>query len=153
VRFSRDTGLGVLAVVVGGAYSAAATTIQQSLLADAVGADGVPRMLAFGMGMTGLVLAGRSVLRPATAAADDLPMSAHLRAAGLLAILIIYLLAVPVAGYPLSVAALIGAVAVYAGARINATLAITAVAGAAAFWLMFKWLLGIQLPVGMLSWG
>jgi putative tricarboxylic transport membrane protein len=153
VSVSRDTGLGVLAVVVAGAYYAEATTIQQSLLADAVGADGVPRMLAFGMGMTGLVLAGRSVLRPATAAADDLPISAHLRAAGLLSILIIYLLAVPIAGYPLSVAALIAAVAVYAGARINATLAITAVAGAAAFWLMFKWLLGIQLPVGMLSWG
>jgi hypothetical protein len=48
---------------------------------------------------------------------------------------------------------LIAAVAVYAGARVNATLAVTAVVGAAAFWVMFKWLLGIQLPVGMLSWG
>jgi len=152
VRLSRDAGLGVLAVVVAGAYYAEATTIQQSLLADAVGADGVPRILAIGMALTGLVLAGRSVLRPA-AADDDLPMLAHLRAAGLLAILIIYLLAVPVAGYPLSVAALIAAVAVYAGARVNAKLAVTAVTGAAAFWLMFGWLLGIQLPVGMLPWG
>jgi len=142
-----------VAVVVAGAYYAEATTIQQSLLADAVGADGVPRMLAIGMGITGFVLAGRSVLRPAAAPDDDQPMSAYLRAAGLLAILIIYLLALPVAGYPLSVAALIAAVAVYAGARVNATLAITAVAGAAAFWFMFKWLLGIQLPVGMLPWG
>jgi putative tricarboxylic transport membrane protein len=152
VRLSRDAGLGVLAVVVAGAYYAEATTIQQSLLADAVGADGVPRILAIGMALTGLVLAGRSVLRPA-AADDDLPMLAHLRAAGLLAILIIYLLAVPVAGYPLSVVALIAAVAVYAGARVNAKLAVTAVTGAVAFWLMFGWLLGIQLPVGMLPWG
>jgi len=150
---SRDAGLGVLAIVVAGAYYAEAATIQQSLLADAVGADGVPRMLAVGMALSGLVLAGRSVLRPAAAPDGDLPMSAHLRAAGLLAILVIYLLVVPVAGYPLSVAALIAAVAVYAGARVNTTLAITAVAGAAAFWLMFRWLLGIPLPVGMLSWG
>ncbi len=153
MRLSRDTGLGVLAVIVAGAYYAEAMTIQQSLLADAVGADGVPRMLAVGMGLTGFVLAGRSVLRPAAVSDDDPPMSAHLRAAGLLAILVVYLLAVPVAGYPLSVAALIAAVAVYAGARIDATLAVTAVGGAAAFWFMFKWLLGIQLPVGMLSWG
>lgn len=153
MRLSRDTGLGVLAIIVAGAYYAEATTIQQSLLADAVGADGVPRMLAVGMGLTGLVLAGRDVLRPATASEDDVPVSAHLRAAGLLAILVVYLLALPVAGYPLSVAALIAAVAVYAGARVGPTLAVTAVAGAAAFWSMFKWLLGIQLPVGMLPWG
>lgn len=152
MTLTRDTGLGILAVVLAGAYYAEAGNIQQSLLADAVGADGVPRMLAVGLGLTGLVLAGRSVLRPATGG-DDLPASAHLRAAGLLAILVIYLLAVPVAGYPLSVAALIAAVAVYAGARADAMLAITSVGGAAAFWFMFKWLLGIQLPVGMLSWG
>jgi len=153
VTLSRDTGLGVLAIVLAGAYYAEAGKIQQSLLADAVGADGVPRMLAAGMALTGLALAGRGFVRPAAGKGDDLPASAHLRAAGLLAILVVYLLAVPVAGYPLSVAALIAAVAVYAGARANATLAITSAAGAAAFWFMFKWLLGIQLPVGMLSWG
>lgn len=153
MTLSRDTVLGILAVVTAGLYYTEAGSIQQSLLADAVGADGAPRMLAIGMGLTGLALAGRGVLRPVAGKSDDLPASAHLRAAGLLAILVIYLLAVPVAGYPLSVAALIAAVAVYAGARANATLAITSVAGAAVFWSMFKWLLGIQLPVGMLPWG
>lgn len=153
MTLTRDTGLGVLAVVLAGAYYAEAGNIQQSLLADAVGADGVPRMLAVGMGLTGLALAGRGLLRPAAGKDDDLPVSAHVRAAGLLAILIVYLLALPVLGYPLSVAALIAAVAVYAGARANAATAITSVAGAAAFWFMFKWLLGVQLPAGILPWG
>ena len=155
MTFTRDTGLGIAALVLAGAYYAEATNIQQSLLADAVGADGVPRMIAMGMAAAGLALALRSVLRPAATAADDdaQPPNALVKAAGLLAILVGYLVVVPIAGYPLAVTALIAAVAFYAGAKANAVLAATAIGGAATFWFMFKWLLGIQLPVGVLSWG
>lgn len=149
---ARDTILGIAAVAVAGAYYAEATRIPQSLLADAVGADGVPRMVAVGMAAAGLALAARSVWRGAAAETDDVSPKALGRAAGLLAILIAYLVCVPIVGYPVAVAALIAAAAHYAGARPDATLAATAIGGAAVFWFTFKWLLGIQLPVGILSW-
>jgi hypothetical protein len=79
-------------------------------------------------------------------------MSAHIRAAGLMGILVAYLLAVPVAGYVLSVAGLIAAVAVYAGGRFGVVLVATAAIGAVAFWLMFKLLLGVPMPTGFLTW-
>lgn len=152
MNLSRDTVLGVVTVAVAGIYWQQATTIPQSLLSDAVGADGVPRMIALGMGLSGLLLAGRSVFRPAAAHDDDLPKSAHIRAAGLMGILVAYLLAVPALGYVLSVAGLIAAVAVYAGGRFGPVLAATAAIGAVAFWLMFKLLLGVPMPTGFLTW-
>ncbi|MBI3506355.1 MAG: tripartite tricarboxylate transporter TctB family protein [Proteobacteria bacterium] len=149
MRLSSETVLGILAVAVAGGYYAESTQIQQSLLADAVGADGVPRMLAYGMGATGLILAGRSLLRPPVEADDDGPPDAYRRAAGLLAILIVYLVAVPWIGYSASIAALIAAVSWYAGARPGVTMAAAAVGGAALFWFMFTWLLGIPMPSGI----
>ena len=157
MRATRDTGLGVLALVIAGAYLAEASVIQQSLLADAVGADGVPRMLAYGMGGVGAMMILRDVFRapsgPRPAETAAATTSAHTRALGLLAILVAYLLAVPQVGYALSVAGLLAATAVYAGARPGVTLAITAVAGALFFWVMFKFLLGIPMPAGILLWG
>jgi hypothetical protein len=153
VTFTRDTGLGIAALVLAGAYYAESTNIQQSLLADAVGADGVPRVIAIGMAASGLALVLRSVWRPTVSADEAQPPNALAKAAGLLAILVVYLVGVPIIGYPLAVTALIAAVAFYAGAKANVVLAATAIGGAATFWFMFKWLLGIQLPVGMLSWG
>ncbi len=150
MTLSRDTVLGLLAVAVAGAYGAEATRIQQSLLADAVGADGVPRLLAWGMGLTGLALAGRSVLRPAGAGKDDdLPPGAYRRAGTLLAILLGYLALVSHVGYPLAVAGLIAAVAWYAGAKPGLAMAAAAAGGAAAFWFMFTFLLGIPMPPGL----
>ena len=139
--------LGIAAVVLAGAYFAEAGAIQQSLLADAVGADGVPRLIAYGMGATGLALAGRGIAQPA-ASNDDAPPDAYRRAAGLLAILVAYLLVVPVAGYAVSIAALIAAVAWYAGAKPDGTMVAAAVGGAALFWFMFGYLLGIPMPAG-----
>ncbi len=148
MKLSGDAVLGIASVVLASAYFAEASAIPQSLLADAVGADGVPRLLAFGLGATGLALAGRGIARP-VAGKDDAPPGALLRAAGLLAILVVYLLLVPVAGYAISIAALIAAVAWYAGARPGATMAAAAIGGAALFWFMFGVLLGIPMPSGM----
>ena len=38
------------------------------------------------------------------------------------------------------------------GDGADATLAVTAVAGAGVFWFMFHWLLGIPMPAGLLAW-
>jgi putative tricarboxylic transport membrane protein len=152
VTLSRETILGIAAVAVAGIYFSESTKIQQSLLSDAVGADGVPRILAIAMALVGLLLALRGLARKQPAA-DEAPKNALPRAAGLLAILIVYLLAMPHLGYPLGIASLVAAVAVFAGARANLTLAATAVAGAVFFWLVFDRLLGIAMPLGVLSWG
>ena len=153
MRLSRDTMLGIAAVALAGAYWHEATGIQRSLLSDEVGADGVPRLLAAGMAVSGLALALRGVLARAPAGGDELPPGAHLRAAGLLAILALYLAALPVAGYAASIAGLLAAVAAYAGAPRGVAMAATAVAGAVAFWAMFVLLLGVPMPRGAWPWG
>ncbi len=157
MRLTRDASLGILAVLLAGAYLAEATQIQQSLLADAVGADGVPRMLAYGMGGVGIGLILREAIRPAEPATDHPPLRAHLRAhlraLGLLAILTAYLLAVPWLGYGVTIAALVSGSALYAGAKPGRALIVTGVAGAIFFWVMFKLLLGIQMPAGVFLWG
>lgn len=147
MKLSGDAVLGIASVVLASAYFAEASAIPQSLLADAVGADGVPRLLAFGLGATGLALAGRGIARP-VASKDDAPPDAYRRAAGLLAILVAYLFVVPMAGYAISIAALIAAVAWYAGAKPDGTMVAAAIGGAALFWFMFGYLLGIPLPTG-----
>ena len=149
MKATRDTALGFAAMALAGAYLAEAAQIPQSLLADAVGADGVPRVFGYGLALSGFALAARSLNRPAPTDEDDVPAGAFARAAGLLAILVAYLALVEKLGYPLSVALLIAAVAAYAGARIDRTLAAAAVLGAALFWFMFGKLLGISLPWGI----
>ena len=153
MRLSRDTLLGIAAVALAGAYWHETTGIQRSLLSDEVGADGVPRLLAAGMAISGLALALRGVLAPAPAGGGELPLRAHFRAAGLLAILALYLAALPVAGYAASIAGLLAAVAAYAGAPRGVAMAATAVAGAVAFWAMFVLLLGVPMPRGTWPWG
>lgn len=157
MRIAQDAVLGLVALAIAGVYYAGATQIPESLLADAVGADGIPRMLGIGMGLVGAAMVLRGLLRPAAAAAkegddDAVPLRHYVRAAVLLAVLVLYLVAIPYLGYPISVALLIAAVAWFAGARADATLAVTAVAGAGVFWFMFHWLLGIPMPAGLLAW-
>ena len=157
MTLTRDMVLGLLALALAGGYLFEASQIQQSLLADDVGADGVPRMLAFGMAAVGGGLILREAVRrpkqaaePEQAASETSP---HTRALGLLAILIVYVIVTPQLGYALSMAGLLAASAVYAGARPGVTLAVTALSGAVCFWVMFKFLLGIAMPAGVLLWG
>lgn len=144
---ARDLALGVAALALAGAYAALARTIPVSLLADAVGPGGVPLAIAVLMASAGLVLILRSLLRPAR---DALPNPAHARAAGLLALLIGYVLAVPFLGYPLALGLLAGAVALHAGARPALGLAGFAAATGALFWFGFVRVMGIPFPAGTL---
>lgn len=149
MTLSRDAGLGLLALALAGVYYAGATQIQASLLADAVGADGVPRVLAWGLGLVGAVLVLRGL--GARRKEDDeeaLPLRHHLRALALLGLLVAYLVATHWLGYPVAVALLIASVAWFAGARPGIGLAATAIVGAGLFWLMFTRLLGIPMPTG-----
>lgn len=147
------------------AYLRYAAGIEDSMLADSVGASGVP--LALGSVMliasVGLLLKSFFIARPAveaTGSADaagdsEAPTGAEknhsLRmAAGLLAILVVYAIVLPTAGYAISISLLVFAIAVLAGARLNLTLALCTALSGVAFWFLFQFALGIAMPKGAL---
>ncbi|GAB4169534.1 MAG: hypothetical protein OHK0024_05180 [Thalassobaculales bacterium] len=148
---NRDSLLGLGCLGLGAAYGQAAREIPVSLLADAVGPGGVPLVLAAGLGLTGAGLVIRGLLAgPGDSLADD--PRPHLKALGLLTILVAYMGLAPWLGYPLSIALLIGSVALYAGAPARPALLLVAVLGGAGFWLAFERLLGVAMPHGI-WWG
>ncbi len=147
---ARDIALGLAALVLAGAYWALAAAVPVSLLSDAVGPGGVPMAIAVLMGGAGAVLVIRSLLRPT---AEAPPSPAHGRAAGLLALLVAYVVAVPFIGYPLALGLLAGAIAFYAGARPGLSLAAFAAATGVLFWFGFVRVMGIPFPAGTLFGG
>lgn len=148
----RDAILGVVALVLAGAYHTEATRIPKSLLEDGVGADGVPRVLAIAMAAVGAILLVRGLATWRSAEPARLPLRAHVRALGLLAILAGYVVVLPHLGYAVTIALLIGIVAAYAGARRWPTVVATAAGGAGVLLVLFKWLLGLPMPTGALGW-
>jgi hypothetical protein len=144
-----DVSLGVGALALAGAYGAKAQAIPVSLLSDAVGPGGVPLVIACIMGVGGAGLLLRTALVGPSEAKET---PDHLRAAGLLGLLVAYVLAVPFLGYPLAIGVLAAAVAWFAGARGPVVVAF-AVGLAGLFWLGFVKLLGIPFPSGTLIGG
>ena len=71
------------------------------------------------------------------------------RALGIVLIAGAYVVAVPVLGYPLTLAVVIGAAALYQGGRLSWPLALISVFGAAALWFVFVYLLHIAQPEGI----
>ncbi len=144
-----DIALGLGAIALAGGYGAMASVIPKSLLSDAVGPGGVPIVIAGLMGLAGAGVILRAMLA-GKGREGDAPD--HLRAAGLLALLVLYVLAVPLLGYPLGIAILAGAVAWFAGAR-GWGVAAFALGLALFFWGAFVLVLGIPFPVGRLFGG
>ena len=72
----------------------------------------------------------------------------HLRAFGLLAIGVGYLLVLPWLGYTVTIAALLLAVSLYIGAAFTPRTALIAVIGGIFYYLLFVRFLGIPLPAG-----
>jgi hypothetical protein len=150
MKISKDTAFGALGVVLAGAYWLGADDIQRSFLADEVGADGVPKMLAVSLGVLSAVTLWRSLARAPAVAADavddrDRP---HRRALGLLTIGVLYAALLVPLGYLLATIGLITGVTVYAGEKPNWRLAVTAVAGSAVLWVIFDRIFGVALPRG-----
>ena len=111
--------IGLLASVT---YIMAARRIEDSLLADAVGASGVPVAVGVLMALASLALLVKALLSPAAATAKSQaasPESAafwlrpHGLAAGLLLVLVVYLLVLPWLGYIVSIGLLSAAVACF----------------------------------------
>lgn len=144
---------GVLGIALSASYVAYTQTIEDSMLADTVGAAGVPS----GVGMV-MLLASAALLVKAKppSVTDELPTQTraasgrpHVQALGLLAVLVVYVLILPLAGYWASIALLLGAVAWLVGARTPKTLLLCAVLGASALWLLFSMALQVRMPPGV----
>lgn len=143
--------LAALVAALAAAYWRAADELPRSLLSDAVGADGLPKLLAVGLAICAAALAARALWHRDGRAA--LPLRAHLRPLGIPAIGAGYVLLAPVIGYPAAVAALIAAAIVYFGARTPVAIAASAIMGATALWLVFAKALGVAMPAaGFLRW-
>jgi len=141
-------------------YIVAARRIEDSLLADAVGASGVP--VAVGMLMAvasvallvkGLALSPK-VKTPLTTGKGeqhtpvDSPLRPHGLAAGLLVILVAYLVALPWLGYILSIGLLSAAVGWFAGGRERKTLLGFALLTGPILWFLFDFALKVHMPAG-----
>jgi hypothetical protein len=165
---TRDLVLGCVLLGMSAAYYLAAAAIPDSELSDAIGPAGLPSVYAILLASLALVLTARSLrARRASRAATsrepgDHPRRTPGRVAALLALGVLYIAAVPFTGYPIAIAALIVATALYhAGSAPaagtsrrrhgTARVLLVGVAGAGLLWLVFVVLLRIPQPAGIWS--
>jgi putative tricarboxylic transport membrane protein len=148
---NRDAALGGVTLALAVGYYLMAAAIPSSLLADAVGPQGLPRIYAVVLAALSLILLVKSLGRGAVAPEKAGPdASSHAwRVAGLLGIGVIYVIVVPWLGYMLSLAGLIVATTYYQGGTINRRVVAVALSGAFALWLLFVMVLGIPQPAGL----
>jgi putative tricarboxylic transport membrane protein len=138
----RDLACAALGLALAGAYWAAADALPVSLLADEVGAGGVPKALAVLLALFSAGIAFRALARGAPAAAPG----NHFKALGIAALGFAYVFVAPLIGYLIAVTLLAGGAALYYGARRPGGVALFALGSAALLWLVFGALLGIPLP-------
>ena len=154
----RDFWVGLVMLLAAAIYWFEADKIRISPLDGPVNAAGLPKSLAFALGGLALVLIIRSAVSAAaginSAAQAQSDSSArdilrpHLRAVGMLVIGVGYLLAVSWLGYAATIIALLLAVSLYNGARLDLRTAAFAVCGGVFFHFFFVEFLGIPLPAG-----
>ncbi len=155
---------GIATILIGLGYLAMTLQIRASALDDSVGPAGFPKALAIALIGLGLILCVQSLwaLRGRRLAAARTPAGesggeSHggaqgiLRAAGMLALGIAYLLILRWLGYVPSIALLIIAAALYLGTPFSWRVVAIGIAGAVAYWVVFVWLLGIPQPPGLLA--
>lgn len=157
---TRDTWIGVVMLIVAIVYWFEASKIRVSPLDDGIGAAGLPKALAYALGALAIILIVRSVLgavmfgapegeaKPEKPAADV--WKPHLRAVGMLAIGVGYLLLVSWLGYIITVALLLLCVSLYIGASLNLRTLLVAGLGGIVYHLLFVEFLGIPLPAGFI---
>jgi putative tricarboxylic transport membrane protein len=147
---------GGLGMLLAACYIANAQSIEDSLLADAVGASGVPTGVGVVLLIASLFLFVKSFKSKASMLneTEEEPIEGgsqhpHAMALGLLLILVAYVFLLPILGYVLSIGLLVGAAAWFAGARAYTSLALCAVLAGPLLWFVFDWTLEIRLPVGL----
>jgi hypothetical protein len=88
----RDLVCAVAGLALAGGYYAAADALPTSLLADGVGAHGIPKLLAVALALLSLLVGARSLFSSPRAVAIDGP---RLRALGVAALGFVYVAAAP----------------------------------------------------------
>ena len=154
----RDRLLALCAGAFAASLIAGARGIEDSLLADEVGAGGVPQGVGLAMAAAAVALFAKSFMGPPPEATEPdegarMPwQSALLRTAALVLILLVYAALLPRVGYPLSVSLLVGASGWLAGAAPRWPLWVFALLSGPSLWLLFDRLLQVRMPVGTV-WG
>lgn len=138
----RDLACAALGLALAGAYWAAASALPESLLSDAVGADGVPRGLAVLLGVFSALIGLRAFFKKS----DSQSSQPHGRALGIAALGFAYVAAAAFIGYLVSITLLAGSAALYYGAPRRFGVALFALGTAALLWASFAGLLGIPMP-------
>jgi hypothetical protein len=133
----RDTACAALGLVLAGAYYAAAEALPASLLADEVGADGLPKALAVLLAAVSLAIGWRGMRVDSGAAGGQ-----HLRALGVAGLGAAYVAVVPLAGFAPALALLLLAAMRYYGAPLRLATVVYALLGACALWVVFAQVLG-----------
>ena len=158
-RRTKDLICALLLLLAAGGYHAASLGINRSALADEVGAAGLPTVYSVALAVLAVALAAKALLsgridsRAVQGVDGDSGKVGRklVRAAGMLAIGVGYLLVVDFAGYALSLVAVIFLVAIYQGERMGRGLAGIAIGGGALFFVFFVLVLGIDMPAGIWS--
>jgi|AraplaMF_Col_mMF_1032025.scaffolds.fasta_scaffold00010_146 putative tricarboxylic transport membrane protein len=158
---NRDFVAGCILLVFSVIYYLAAAAIPASRLADSVGPGGMPKAYGVALGVLSILLIAQALLarRRAIAAAPDAEanvaarrdLHAALRAAVMLGIGVAYVILLPLIGYILSIALLIGATAWYQERARPRWVVPTAIIGAGALWIVFVEVLQIAQPAGFWS--
>ena len=146
---NRDSVLGCAGLALALAYYLAAAAIQETLLSDTIGPQGLPKIYAYVLAALSAFLLVGSLRTRGGAAESRLAVK---RAAGILAIGVLYLVVVQFLGYVPTIALLIAGTTYYQGAALNRRVVIAAAGGAVFLWLLFVALLGIPQPTGVWPW-
>jgi putative tricarboxylic transport membrane protein len=154
-----DRITGALGVLLSVSYVLYARGIEDSLLADGVGANGVPTGVGVVLLLASLALFCKSWAASSSVAEQDVTEEnaaeeagakhPHRMALGLLGILAAYVALLPVLGYVVSIGLLVGSVAWLAGARKRVSVLACMLIAGPALWLMFDWALEIHMPMGL----
>jgi hypothetical protein len=150
---------GLFLLILSAGYYFAADAMPSSILDTTVTSSAFPKMLALAGGFLSIALivqnfvavaaAGRSAAAKEPEEGGGANWSAHRRALGLLAIVLCFVLALEVVGYPVAIGLLILAVSVYQGYPLSKLSVAVAIGGGLFFWLFFMVLLGIHMPLGI----
>jgi putative tricarboxylic transport membrane protein len=145
-------GLGLFAIAAG--YYWAATDIPVSTLEDEFGPRGLPTVLAGVLAVLSVALMARSLLTAPNVKKpkddDDEAEAPWPRAMGMLALGALYIPLASTIGYPLALFMLLAAVMLYEGMKPSPAMLAVAVGGAAFFWFLFAYVLGVRQPEGIL---
>jgi putative tricarboxylic transport membrane protein len=145
--------LGTAGLALAAGYYALAVTIPSSLLDDAVGPSGLPRIYGSMLAALSVALVLTAVIARTRGEASKSEGSREpvilWRLGGMLAIGIAYVVIAPLLGYVLSITALISASTVCQGGRLTGRTALVALGGALVLWVLFVMVLGIPQPAGL----